>query len=142
MGVLFQFQTLDQKATAANVRQFFKRDVAKLEQLAGSSLSGLYHSPSFDRSPLHANQLNGTETQFIKAIDARKELGLIVQTINACTDTSQTILISKYIDHLPMFRIEQLIGYGSSQTKVKQRNALIEFANHYATYGRDLRIMK
>lgn len=140
MGVLFQFQPINKQATAANVRQFFRRDVEKLEQLAGSSLSDIYHSPSFDGVASHTNYLNNTETQVLKAIDARKELCLIVQAITACTETSRTILISKYINHLPMFRIEQLIGYGSSQTKVKQRTALFEFADHYATYGRDLRV--
>lgn len=142
MSVLFKFQSVDEKATAANVRQFFKQDVDELEQLAGDSLGGLYHSPSFDSTPSHTNHLNSTEMQLIKAIDARKELGLIVQTMKECTGVGKTILVNKYINHLPMFKIEQAIGYSSTQTKTKQRAALIEFANHYAAHGRDLRIMK
>lgn len=142
MSVLFKFQSVDEKATAANVRQFFKQDVDELEQLAGDSLSGLYHSPSFDSTPAHTNHLNNTETQVIKVIDARKELGLIVQTMKECTGINETILVNKYIKHLPMFKIEQAIGYSSTQTKTKQRDALIEFAYRYVRHGRDLRIMK
>lgn len=141
MGVIFKFPSINQKATAANVRQFFKTDVEKLESIAGSSLGGLYHSPSFDGVPTH-NNLNGTELQVLKAVDARKELGLIIQTMKECTPVSKTILVNKYIHHLQMFKISQLIGYGHSRTLDKQRQALCEFANHYAAHGRDLRIMK
>lgn len=140
MGVIFNFPSINQKATAANVRQFFKTDVEKLESIASSSLGGLYHSPLFDSIPTHNHQ-NGTELQVLKAIDARKELGLIIQSMKECTPISKTILVNKYIHHLQMFKISQLIGYGQSQTKQKQRQALIEFANHYAAHGRELRIM-
>lgn len=141
MGVLFQFQPINEQATITNVRQFFKNDVKQLESLAGSSLNGLYHSPSFDGVPSHTN-VNHTETQILKAIDAKKELGLIIQAMKDCLPQSRTILVSKYVNHLPMFKVAQLIGYSSTQTKTKQRTALLEFADHYATYGRDLKIMK
>lgn len=141
MGVLFQFQSVNKKATAANVRQFFKKDVEKLEYLSGNSLSGLYHSPSFDSVPSGGNHLNNTEKQVIDAVDARKELGLVIQAMNECTPLSKKILVYRYIKDLPMFQIEQLIGYGSSQAHVKQQQAWLEFANHYAEHGRDLRIM-
>lgn len=141
MSVLFKFQSVDEKATAANVRQFFKQDVDELEQLAGDSLGGLYHSPSFDSTPSHTN-VNHTETQVIKTIDARKELGLIVQTIKECSKDTQTILVKRYINHLPVYKVAQFMGYSLSRYEDKQRLAFVEFANHYAAHGRDLRIMK
>lgn len=142
MSVLFQFKSVDEKATAANVRQFFKQDVNELEQLAGDSLGGLYNSPSFDSTPAHTNHLNNTEAQVIKAIDARKELGLIVQTMKECTKDSQTIFLKRYISHLQAYKVAQSMGYSVSRYNDKQRAALVEFANHYAAHGRDLRIMK
>lgn len=142
MSVLFQFKSVDEKATAANVRQFFKQDVDELEQIAGDSLSGLYHSPSFDSTPSHTNHLNNTETQVLKAIDARKELGLIVQTIKECSKDTQTILVKRYINHLQVYKVAQFMGYSLSRYGDKQRLAFVEFANHYAAHGRDLRIMK
>lgn len=113
-----------------------------MESIAGSSLGGLYHSPSFDGVSTGSNHLNNAERQIIKTVDAKKELGLIIQAMQECSSMSKTILVNKYIHHLPMFKIGHLIGYGQSQTKQKQRLALLKFANHYAAYGRDLRIMK
>lgn len=141
MSVLFHFDTVDTKATARQVREFFKSDVSELEYRTNATLSGLLRSPKLDGIANHSNT-NGTETAVIDGVDAKHELSLIVESIENCTAFNRRLLELRYIERQKVWQIEQTVGYGHQTVCEKLNEACVNFATQYSLHGRDLRVFK
>ena len=84
LGVLFEFEPVNEKETNLQVKEFFDKDVQKLQDLASETLQGIIKSPSFDGIGSADHATNKSEEHYIRVVDAKNELEIIAKAINNC----------------------------------------------------------
>lgn len=140
MGVLLNFESVDVGSTVIKTRRFFQNDVPQLEQLAGLAVSEALSSPRMDNDVKTTATSNQAEITIIKSVDAKREIRLIAKAIHRCSPRSQKLLIGQYFKKLTGWQLSQQLAVGHTALDKYKREALIEFANCYASTGRDIRV--
>ena len=97
LGVLFEFEPVNEKETNLQVKEFFDKDVQKLQDLASETLQGIIKSPSFDGIGSADHSINKSEEHYIRVVDAKNELEIIAKAINDCPALSKKILNLRFI---------------------------------------------
>ena len=112
MGALFNFTSVDDKATAANVRTFFRDDLSHLERLSGQSLRNALSSPRLSENGSNGNHaFNGVENAAINSIDAKNELSIVAEVLNQCSESTRKLITDRYINGLTVWQAASAIGY-------------------------------
>lgn len=150
MGTAYSFSLwfedvdVDTISTAANVRQFFKKDYPKLLRMAGVN-SSYVKSPVLSDEPKVPTFGNSSENKMDKRIYAQQTLECIAKALNAIGYESKQILIAVYADNLNAWQVCELIGCERAQYQLKKRKAENEFADAFETccdWWRDLHVYK
>ncbi|MFR5662411.1 MAG: ArpU family phage packaging/lysis transcriptional regulator, partial [Limosilactobacillus mucosae] len=143
MGALFNFTSVDDKATAANVRTFFRDDLSHLERLSGQSLRNALSSPRLSENGSNGNHaFNGVENAAINSIDAKNELSIVAEVLNQCSESTRKLITDRYINGLTVWQAASAIGYGRTRYMELFNAACNEFAERYAARGHELRIFQ
>ncbi|MEY8737180.1 ArpU family phage packaging/lysis transcriptional regulator [Lactobacillus sp. AN1001] len=140
----FEGVDVDTISTAANVRQFFKKDYPKLLRMAGVS-SSYVKSPVLSDEPKAPLFGNSSENKMKKRIYAQQTLECVARALDAIRYESKQILIAVYADKLNVWDVCELIGCERAQYQLKKRKAENEFADAFETccdWWRDLHVYK
>ena len=140
----FEGVDVDTISTAANVRQFFKKDYPKLLRMAGVS-SSYVKSPVITDEPKAPSFGNNSENKINKRIYAQQTLECVTRALDVIRYESKQILIAVYADKLNTWQICELIGCERAQYQLKKRKAENEFADAFETccdWWRDLHVYK
>lgn len=141
LGVLFEFEPVNEKETNLQVKEFFDKDVQKLQDLASETLQGIIKSPSFDGIGSADHSINKSEKHYIRVVDAKNELEIIAKAINDCPALSKKILNLRFVQGLQQWQIMKQLSLSSNKQYQKyRRKAYYDFADQYSRYGRELRV--
>lgn len=116
---------IDKKQTVKNIKNFFLDDYKRLCVLAGGGIT----APKIDGMPKATPADNATENKFINASEYRKLLDTVATAVNACSVLNRTILLARYIEHKPNWKIAQSLGYEKSRYYELYDQACLEFAD-------------
>lgn len=140
----FEGVDVDTISTAANVRQFFKKDYPKLLRMAGVN-SSYVKSPVITDEPKAPSFGNNLEERIVKRVYAQETLERVIEALNAIRDESKQILIGVYADNKNVWDMCDLVGCERAQYQAKKRKAENEFADAFETccsWWRDLHVYK
>lgn len=126
---------MDTEQTAKNATKFLRYILPHYVKGAGLRLNSL-SSPSLSGMPSAPTSFNSQERKIRKAFDKveKNELKVatIYQTIKLCYNSQnkpyQTILIKKFIEEEPDWKIAQMVQYSLKQYYLKKKSALCDFA--------------
>lgn len=126
---------IDVNGTSWSVNNFLKNTLPHYIKGAGLRLNDL-SAPTFSGMPLARSALNSQEKKLEKAWERveqyEKKVVTVYQTLMLCTDTAtqpyKTILVKKYIDNQPDWKVANLVKYSDRQFGLKKKLALCDFA--------------
>lgn len=122
MGLL---KKIDKGKTVRNVNDFFLDDYKRLCVLAGGGIT----APRVDGMPKATPAGNATEAKFIGATSYHKLLKTVADAVNACSVVNRTILLEKYVEHKPNWKVAQELGYEKTRYYELYDQACLEFAD-------------
>ncbi|MFR4967941.1 MAG: ArpU family phage packaging/lysis transcriptional regulator [Lactobacillus kalixensis] len=128
-------QKCDTAKTVAHVKFFFENDFWHYINQGGAHITQL-SSPQMDLAGGGHSNTNGTEKALIsemsRAEQARYTAETILLAVNDCTDYEsskhKTIIRNSYIDNVPDFQLEAMLGFSNYQVRKEKKQAAIEFA--------------
>ncbi len=134
MGLLPE---INEERTINNVKSFFNGEYERLCRLAGGGIT--ISSPKLDGMPRAQAKGNPTEIQFIKVANYHLLVNTVAQAINACSPVSRVILLERFVQRKPTWKIAQEIGYESSHFYDYYNRACLEFSDTLEYYTRLLK---
>lgn len=141
--LLDEGMVIDQRKTAAKVRNFFKHDFERYLGYAGLNPVDLsviddshLSSPRMDASGVSAHGgINHQEDSTLRIVEAKKACYAVVRAINRSRDSSRTpyrtILKERYLKGLDDQKVMVLLGYEHSWFDKLKRRAECEFADRW-----------
>lgn len=129
MGTLFP--KLDTKATLQNVTNFLSVTLPKMVRVSGQSMTDL-KSPTYDGMPKATPAGNSTDARIVRRLYAEQIVKQTVVAIKHCSQDSQSILSSLYLQGDTDTMCFMELGFSeSSYFHVRKPQALLEFADCY-----------
>ncbi|QHJ77600.1 MAG: hypothetical protein [Bacteriophage sp.] len=140
---------IDQRATAENVKRFFRNDFEKYILRSGYHRTDLT-SPQLDPTGIMGHGGNSAENKMAIIFDAQDKCKAVYHAIDQCFDSTQqpfrTILKSLYIDELKDWQVAAKVQYSDSRYNELKKYALCQFADTIETwkilYGVDIPQLK
>nr|WP_245328785.1 ArpU family phage packaging/lysis transcriptional regulator [Lactobacillus colini] len=133
---------IDEKETCKNVRKLLKKDLKRLQFMAGVKLVNL-SSPTLDQAGgSHTNTGNHNEDKVINGIDVSIEIDAIVKTVQGIPEPYRTVLVDRYFtekgyrERISRSRYEQNVYYK------RLHAAEIAFADLFEYWQRKLHCSK
>ncbi|MCH3989865.1 MAG: hypothetical protein LKF01_00225 [Lactobacillus sp.] len=128
------FRELDKTATCAAAKKFLGPELERLVLMSGHQLIDI-SSPALSPAPGHSSG-NHNEDALIAGIDADRIVMATHETIHHCPEPSKTILLDKYVKHLPNLVISQSIYLGHTRFNELLNRALLEFVDGFDYWQR------
>jgi len=129
MGTLFP--VVDAKATIQNVTHFLAVTLPKMVRVSGQSMTDL-KSPTYDGMPKAMPAGNAAEARIVRRLYAEQIVKRTVVAIKHCSQDSQSILSSLYLQGDTDTMCFMELGFSeSSYFHVRKPQALLEFADCY-----------
>lgn len=124
-------EDIDFKATAINVDSFFKNSVRRLLQMANDQDLLHISSPRMDGMPMNHDNCNHATEGIDRVTQAAYVCQKIAETIGHCSQSSQTILIKKYVKREQDMWIAQELHISDTKYSDLKKWALNEFADRF-----------
>lgn len=122
--------------TADTVRQFLTYDLQRAIQCAGLNRVDL-RSPQITGMPKGNPAGNTAQIHLDNVAYSELVVKCTARSIKQCSAFSNAILVHKYIDGWPDWKIAVKLQYSISRYKDLKRRALCEFADRYQKQTRD-----
>lgn len=117
---------VNQKRTAKNVLDFFRKDFDQLQYLG--SAESLIRTSDPSRATHKGNGSN--DSLNINQYTYKELYKLVLEAINKCPSPSNQLLNLKYVENLKAYNVANRLHVSSSTLKRYQNRSFVEFANN------------
>ncbi|WP_395318194.1 ArpU family phage packaging/lysis transcriptional regulator [Fructilactobacillus frigidiflavus] len=122
------FESIDDKKTIKNVRDYLDTNFRKLMDICGISASQL-QSPTISDMPFSKGVGNSSEDRVIKLMKYRETLKFLVQVLKGFDGDETHILFNCYVNGFSAIKIMQLENVSSAQYYRLKNKELLKFAD-------------